>query len=92
MIQRPEPNCGHEGYPATAAFAAWEAFIHSVSQGAWMLEVMRQSATKVPWAPLRGHIHLGARTEPFLPGACHGAEYCLYPSCGGRPLGGRWVR
>ena len=34
--------------PATAAFAACEAFIHSRSHGARTLDVIRQSATKVP--------------------------------------------
>ena len=35
-------------YPATAAFAAWDASIHSLSHGARTLDVIRQSATKVP--------------------------------------------
>lgn len=45
------PSVTDRSYPATAAFAARVAFIHSVSHGARMLDVIRQSATKVPLAP-----------------------------------------
>lgn len=38
-------------YPAVPAFAASHAFIHSLSHGARTLDVIRQSATKVPLAP-----------------------------------------
>jgi hypothetical protein len=58
---RPWPGLGcsgatmTQGYPATAAFASCLASIHSLIHGARTLEVMRQSATKVPFAPASIH-------------------------------------